>query len=67
MGRDGLNGCEHISETSGQIIVQDRESSVVWGMPRSVAEAGLADQILPLDEIPKAILEAQKTVIHQSN
>jgi two-component system chemotaxis response regulator CheB len=48
MGRDGLKGCEHIREAGGYVLVQDEASSVVWGMPRFVAEAGMADQILPL-------------------
>lgn len=48
MGNDGLAGCGLIRQAGGQVIVQDRESSVVWGMPSCVAEAGLAQQVLPL-------------------
>jgi two-component system, chemotaxis family, protein-glutamate methylesterase/glutaminase len=48
MGRDGLNGCEHVRAAGGQIIVQDEESSVVWGMPGFIVRAGMADQVLPL-------------------
>jgi two-component system chemotaxis response regulator CheB len=51
MGRDGLIGCEQISRRGGQVIAQDQLSSVVWGMPGAVAEANLADRILPLSEI----------------
>ena len=51
MGRDGLRGCEAVREAGGRVVVQDRASSVVWGMPGFVAEAGLADQILPPSEI----------------
>lgn len=51
MGQDGANGCAHIKERGGQVIVQDEASSIVWGMPGSVANAGLADKILPLAEI----------------
>ncbi len=51
MGQDGLHGCEHIAELGGQIVVQDEESSVVWGMPGFVARAGLAERILPLAQI----------------
>ena len=40
MGQDGLRGCTLIREKGGQIIVQDKESSVVWGMPGAVAQAG---------------------------
>lgn len=51
MGRDGLRGCEAVREAGGRVVVQDRASSVVWGMPGFVAEAGLADDILPPSEI----------------
>jgi two-component system chemotaxis response regulator CheB len=46
-----LLGCEAIHQQGGQITVQDEATSVVWGMPRAVADAGLADRILPLDQI----------------
>ena len=51
MGQDGLHGCESIVAAGGQVLVQDEASSVVWGMPGAVAKAGLADKILPLDQI----------------
>ena len=55
MGKDGTGGCEKIRKAGGQIIVQDQHSSVVWGMPGSVVEAGLADQIVALDQFPGEI------------
>ncbi len=51
MGKDGLRGCELIRERGGQIVVQDEASSVVWGMPGYVAQAGFADKIVPLNQI----------------
>ncbi len=51
MGYDGLRGCEHVREAGGQIVVQDEATSVVWGMPGAVATAGLADAIVPLNQI----------------
>lgn len=51
MGQDGLRGCELIREAGGQVVVQDEQSSVVWGMPGFVARAGLADRVLPLNMI----------------
>ncbi|MGO8791107.1 MAG: protein-glutamate methylesterase/protein-glutamine glutaminase [Terriglobia bacterium] len=51
MGQDGLRGCEHIRELGGQILAQDQATSVVWGMPGFVANAGLADKVLPLDQL----------------
>lgn len=51
MGQDGLRGCREIAARSGQILVQDERSSVVWGMPGAVAQAGLAHAILPLEQL----------------
>lgn len=56
MGSDGLNGCEAVSRAGGSIIVQDKPTSVVWGMPRLVATAGLAEEVLPLDQIANALI-----------
>jgi two-component system chemotaxis response regulator CheB len=56
MGQDGLRGCELIREFGGQILAQDQASSVVWGMPGFVANAGLADRILPLDQLGMEII-----------
>ena len=56
MGQDGLIGCQQIKEAGGQIIVQDDKTSVVWGMPGIVANAGLAEKVLPLDEIAGEII-----------
>ncbi len=51
MGQDGLRGCELFSENGAPVFVQDEETSVVWGMPGFVANAGLADRVLPLDQL----------------
>ena len=51
MGQDGLRGCEAIRAAGGQVVTQDKATSVVWGMPGAVTEAGLSNQVLPLDEI----------------
>lgn len=51
MGSDGLDGCRAVHASGGRILVQDRETSAVWGMPGVVAEAGLADMVLPLDAL----------------
>jgi two-component system, chemotaxis family, protein-glutamate methylesterase/glutaminase len=55
MGYDGRVGAERIASAGGEIIVQDQETSVVWGMPGAVADAGLATEILPLSQIAAAI------------
>jgi two-component system chemotaxis response regulator CheB len=46
MGRDGLVGSARIVDRGGSILVQNQRSSAVWGMPRAVAEAGLASAVL---------------------
>ncbi|WP_420547317.1 protein-glutamate methylesterase/protein-glutamine glutaminase [Curvivirga sp.] len=51
MGSDGKKGCEHVVNAGGQVIAQDEETSVVWGMPGAVATAGLCSFILPVDEV----------------
>ena len=51
MGYDGLRGCEAVRRRGGHVVVQDEATSVVWGMPGAVAQAGLADRILPLQQI----------------
>jgi two-component system, chemotaxis family, protein-glutamate methylesterase/glutaminase len=58
MGQDGLKGCESLSQLGARICVQDESTSVVWGMPGFVARAGLAQKILPLDQIASEILRA---------
>ncbi len=55
MGRDGTIGCQALSKHGAGILVQDEASSVVWGMPRSVAEAGLAEGILNIRDLAAAI------------
>lgn len=57
MGHDALSGCEAVRTAGGQVLVQDRGTCVVWGMPRAVEEAGLADDVLPLGGIAPAIVE----------
>jgi len=56
MGQDGLVGCEHIKDAGGRVIVQDENTSVVWGMPGFVAKAGLAEKVLPLNQIGQEII-----------
>ena len=55
MGYDGRVGAAAIVKAGGEVLAQDEATSVVWGMPRAVAEAGLASEILPLAQIPSAI------------
>jgi two-component system chemotaxis response regulator CheB len=56
MGADGRNGAGEIRAGGGTVLVQDQATSVVWGMPGAVSQAGYADEVLPLDRIPEAII-----------
>jgi two-component system, chemotaxis family, protein-glutamate methylesterase/glutaminase len=55
MGRDGVDGLRAIRQAGGRIIAESEESAVVYGMPAAAVEAGLADFILPLEEVCGAI------------
>lgn len=57
MGQDGQRGSEVIRDAGGRVIAQDEATSVVWGMPGSVAQAGLAEQLLPLNRIADEIIK----------
>jgi two-component system, chemotaxis family, protein-glutamate methylesterase/glutaminase len=56
MGQDGLRGAQILSAHGASILAQDEASSVVWGMPGAVVNAGLADCVLPLDQVVPEIL-----------
>ncbi|HUB79364.1 MAG TPA: chemotaxis response regulator protein-glutamate methylesterase [Bryobacteraceae bacterium] len=56
MGHDGTSGARQLSARGACILAQDEATSVVWGMPGAVAGAGLAAEILPLDDVVPAIL-----------
>lgn len=47
MGRDGAEGAQRVHDAGGCVVAQDRDSSVVWGMPGAVAASGVADAVLP--------------------
>ncbi|WP_397570974.1 chemotaxis-specific protein-glutamate methyltransferase CheB [Schlesneria sp. T3-172] len=55
MGRDGTDGCRLVRERGGEVLAQDSESCVVFGMPKSVIQAGLADRIIPLSQMATTI------------
>jgi len=55
MGKDGLDGARAVKAAGGRVLCEAESTCVVYGMPRAVAEAGLADAVLPLHELPGAI------------
>ncbi len=51
MGHDGLEGARAIKHTGGSVFAQDEASCIVYGMPKAIAEQGVADKVIPLDRI----------------
>ena len=57
MGKDGLDGAHAVKAAGGRVLAEAESTCTVYGMPRAVVEAGLADRVLPLDELSAAIAE----------
>lgn len=57
MGHDGLEGSKLLKVKGGRILAQSEESCVIYGMPKAVIEAGLADQVVSLEGMARAIVE----------
>jgi two-component system, chemotaxis family, protein-glutamate methylesterase/glutaminase len=55
MGKDGLEGARTVKRAGGRVLVEAESTCTVYGMPRAVADAGLADAVLPLDRLADAI------------
>ena len=64
MGCDGVKGSRAIKEASGHVIVQD-ESSLIFGMPKEIINAGYADEVLPVSGIVRKLLKDDRQ--HISN
>src|SRR5690606_23189224 len=60
-GSDGTLGLREIKEKGGLIVVQDPNDAEYDGMPQSALATGIIDMVLPLDEIPAALLRVTKT------
>lgn len=56
MGHDGLHGAAHLRDAGGLVLAQDADSSVVFGMPRAVADAGLAHMIGNVENLASRIV-----------
>jgi two-component system, chemotaxis family, protein-glutamate methylesterase/glutaminase len=62
MGRDGADGLRALRDAGGRGIVQDRESCIIYGMPKAALQTAGADRIVPLDRVATAIVELLATV-----
>ena len=60
MGRDGAVGMKALRDAGWRTFAQDRETSIVWGMPGAAVQAGGAEQVLPLEQIGPAVHNALK-------
>ena len=58
MGKDGLQGAEHIKQFGGKVLAQNEATCVVYGMPKAVVDAGITDAVLPLDDLAAALTQA---------
>ncbi|MCX8028096.1 MAG: chemotaxis response regulator protein-glutamate methylesterase [Thermodesulfovibrionales bacterium] len=58
MGNDGQKGLMALKKTGGRIFAQNEETCVVYGMPKAVVDAGIADKVLPLEEIAGEIINS---------
>jgi two-component system chemotaxis response regulator CheB len=56
MGNDGLRGAKEVKRLGGKILAEAEQTCTVYGMPRAIAEAKLADEVLPLDQMADAII-----------
>jgi two-component system chemotaxis response regulator CheB len=57
MGNDGLVGAKDVRAHGGRVLIQEESTCTVYGMPRAVAEAGLADAVHALDDLPAVIAQ----------
>ncbi|MFW5750670.1 MAG: protein-glutamate methylesterase/protein-glutamine glutaminase [Planctomycetota bacterium] len=55
MGEDGTAGLRAMRRAGARILAQDKETSVVWGMPGTAVKAGIVDEVVPLAQLPDAI------------
>ncbi|MEM9175475.1 MAG: chemotaxis response regulator protein-glutamate methylesterase [Myxococcota bacterium] len=55
MGDDGREGACQVKAAGGRVIAESEETAVIYGMPKQVVNAGAADAVLPLHEIPTAV------------
>lgn len=57
MGCDGLEGCQALKQAGGGVMAQSADTCVVYGMPKAVIDAGLADETVPLDQVATRLEE----------
>ncbi len=58
MGNDGIKGLTAMKKTGGRVFAQNEETCIVYGMPKAAVDAGIADKVLPLEEIAGEIINS---------
>jgi len=58
MGHDGLEGIREIKKGGGRVFAQDESTCVVYGMPKAIVDNGLADKVLPLNQMAGEIVNS---------
>lgn len=66
VGHDGREGMKAIKDAGGHTIAQDEGSSLIFGMPKEVIEAGLADKVLPSERIAQALIDAMEVEFQEA-
>ncbi|HUI29095.1 MAG TPA: chemotaxis response regulator protein-glutamate methylesterase [Candidatus Acidoferrales bacterium] len=61
MGKDGLEGAKMIKSAGGKILAQSEDTCVVYGMPKAIVDARIADSVVPLEEIASVITSSVST------
>jgi two-component system chemotaxis response regulator CheB len=67
MGKDGLEGLRLAKKKGGYVVAQNEESCVVYGMPKAVVDDGIADAVVPLDEIASILYQTSTGRSYESN
>ena len=60
MGRDGTDGAAALKKRGAYVIAESQKTCVVYGMPKAAYDAGIVDEVLPLNEIPDAMVRIVK-------
>jgi two-component system, chemotaxis family, protein-glutamate methylesterase/glutaminase len=65
MGRDGAAGMQAIKASGGRTLAQDKETSMIFGMPKAVIETGCVDKVLPFTQIPAEAEDMIRVMPHE--
>lgn len=65
MGKDGTAGAEKVKEKNGIVIAQDKDTSVIFGMPKSAIERGVVDRIVSINDMAAVIIEEIKNLTNK--